>query len=399
MTERESNSNPASKLPGNEQQAMIAASLKKIKNTFLVMSGKGGVGKSSVSVNLAIALSHKGYKVGLMDVDIHGPDIPRMLGLTQMIGGNENQKMVPVSYGPNLSVVSIESLLPDKDDAIIWRGPRKNSVIQQFIGDVEWGELDYLIIDSPPGTGDEPLTIAQNIPGAKAIIVTTPQEVSLADVRKSISFCKVVNMEIFGIIENMSGLKCPHCDEMISLFGSGGGENMARSYSLPLLGKIPFDLQMVLCGDNGVTYQENFPNSDVSRTFSEISDGMIKNQLVKKEKTPVEQVIFVIPITDDNLVGHFDHCEQFSMMYVEGERIVRKEIRTPPPLEPGKLPKWLGRLGTNIIITRGMGNQALELFKENGIQVLPGATETTPETLVVDYLNNTLVTDNNNYQH
>jgi len=399
MSVSESNEFSTPKQPRNEQEAMVAASLKKIKNTFLVMSGKGGVGKSSVSVNLAIALSNKGYKVGLMDVDIHGPDIPRMLGLEQMIGGNENQKMVPVSYDPNLSVVSIESLLPNKDDAIIWRGPRKNGVIQQFIGDVEWGELDYLIIDSPPGTGDEPLTIAQTIPDAKAIIVTTPQEISLADVRKSISFCKVVNMEIFGIIENMSGLKCPHCDEMISLFGSGGGEHTAKSYNLPLLGKIPFDLQMVLCGDSGITYQENFPNSDVSRTFSDITDAMVKKQFKKKEPAVTEQVIFVVPIADGKLANHFGHCQQFAMMYVEGEKIVRKEIRTPPPHEPGMLPKWLNRLGTNVIIAGGMGNQALELFKQNGIQVMLGAPEAEPETLVMNYLNNTLVTGENVCDH
>lgn len=164
--------------PKSEQDVRVEQSLAKIKNKFLVMSGKGGVGKTSVSVNLSIALAQKGHKVGLMDVDIHGPDAPRMLGLKDLLDVAENRKLKPLSYSENLKVVSIESLIVNKDDAIIWRGPMKNSIIKQFLGEVGWGDLDYLVIDSPPGTGDEPLTIAQTISDAKAIIVTTPQEVS-----------------------------------------------------------------------------------------------------------------------------------------------------------------------------------------------------------------------------
>ena len=203
----------------SDHDALVEKSLKKIKNKFIVMSGKGGVGKTSVSVNLAMGLAGKGYKVGIMDVDLHGPDVPRMLGLKGMLTLNQNQKLIPMSYSENLQAVSVESLTQNKDDAIIWRGPLKHSAIRQFIADVEWGELDFLIIDSPPGTGDEPLTVAQTIKDAKAIIVTTPQEVALADIRKSINFCKTVKMEIFGLIENMSGFTCPNCGEKIDLFG------------------------------------------------------------------------------------------------------------------------------------------------------------------------------------
>ncbi|MCP4687252.1 MAG: Mrp/NBP35 family ATP-binding protein, partial [Desulfobacterales bacterium] len=201
----------ADAMPKPDPDEEAKKSLKKIRNKFIVMSGKGGVGKTSVSVNLAVALAEKGFKVGLMDVDIHGPDIPRMLGLRGMLDVNENRKLKPIMHSDNLAAVSMESLMPAKDDAIIWRGPVKHSAIRQFIGDVDWGELDYLIIDAPPGTGDEPLTVAQLIPDARAVIVTTPQEVALADVRKSINFCKSVNMEIFGLVENMSGYTCPHC--------------------------------------------------------------------------------------------------------------------------------------------------------------------------------------------
>jgi ATP-binding protein involved in chromosome partitioning len=255
-----------------DQEALVKRSLQKIKNKFIVLSGKGGVGKTSVSVNLAIALAAKGYNVGIMDVDLHGPDVPRMLGLKGLLGLNENRKLNPMAYSENLKAVSIESLSARKDDAIIWRGPLKNAAIQQFISEVEWGELDYLIIDSPPGTGDEPLTVAQTIADAKAIIVTTPQEVSLADVRKSISFCNVVNMEIFGLIENMSGFSCPHCSEKIDLFGSGGGEKTARTAGIKFLGRIPFDLDVVACGDSGTSFQKKNKNSPVTKAFADITE-------------------------------------------------------------------------------------------------------------------------------
>ncbi|MCP4372011.1 MAG: Mrp/NBP35 family ATP-binding protein [Deltaproteobacteria bacterium] len=260
--------------PQAAQDAAVNDSLKKIKNKFIVLSGKGGVGKTSTSVNLAIALSKKGKKVGIMDVDLHGPDIPRMLGLEGMLNLNSNRKLNPMSYSENLKAVSIESLTASKDEAIIWRGPIKYSAIKQFIGDVEWGELDFLIIDSPPGTGDEPLTIAQTISDAKAIIVTTPQEVSLADVRKSINFCKTVKMEIFGLVENMSGFECPHCGEAINLYGSGGGEKTAQTMGVKFLGKIPFDPKVVSCGDSGTSVLDTDKDSMVAKAFDGVAERM-----------------------------------------------------------------------------------------------------------------------------
>jgi Mrp family chromosome partitioning ATPase len=260
--------------PHAEQDAKVKASLGRIKHKFIIMSGKGGVGKTSTSVNLSIALAAKGFKVGLMDVDLHGPDIPRMLGLQGQLDVGPNRKLSPAAYSENLKAVSIESLTPSKDDAIIWRGPIKYSAIQQFIGDVDWGELDFLIIDSPPGTGDEPLTVAQTIRDAYAIIVTTPQEIALADVRKSISFCKTVKMQIFGVIENMSGFPCPHCGKPIEIFGSGGGERTAQKFGLNFLGRIPFDPKVVMCGDSGTCYREVQPDSIVSRAFDDIADKM-----------------------------------------------------------------------------------------------------------------------------
>ena len=259
-----------------EQDTAVNESLGKIKNKILVMSGKGGVGKTSTSVNLSIALADKGYNVGIIDVDLHGPDVPRMLGLEGTPQVNENKKLNPISHSETLKAISIESFTPNKDDAIIWRGPLKFSAIKQFIGDIDWGNLDFLIIDAPPGTGDEPLTVAQTIADAKAIIVTTPQEVALADVRKSINFCKTVKMEIFGLIENMSGFSCPHCGEMIELFGTGGGEKTANQMGVRFLGRIPFDPKMVACGDSGVCYQESHSDSAVTKAFTDVAETMSK---------------------------------------------------------------------------------------------------------------------------
>ncbi len=256
-------------------ETAVKNSLNNIKRKLIVMSGKGGVGKSSSAVNLALALARKGAQVGLLDVDLHGPDIPRMLGLNGMLDMNAEQQLIPKRYSPNLAAVSVESLTGGRDDAIIWRGPVKYSVIQQFIGQVAWGRLDFLLIDAPPGTGDEPLTIAQTIPDAEAVIVTTPQEVSLADVRKSINFCKTVKMPIFGLVENMSGLVCPHCNGSIDLFGSGGGERTARQMNVPFLGRVPFDPEMVACGDSGVAYQEQHPGSPVTLAFQAIADRLM----------------------------------------------------------------------------------------------------------------------------
>jgi ATP-binding protein involved in chromosome partitioning len=257
-------------------KAAVADSLSKIKHKIIVMSGKGGVGKTSVSVNLALALANNGHRVGLMDVDLHGPDVPRMLGLKGMLDVNGQQKLDPMAYSNNLFVISIESLMTGTDHAVIWRGPMKYSAIQQFIGEVSWGELDFLIVDCPPGTGDEPLTIAQTIPDAKAVIVTTPQEVSLADVRKSINFCKTVKMEIFGLVENMSGFACPHCNTVIDMFGSGGGEKTAQAMEIPFLGRIPFDNHVVKCGDNGIALNVEYADTPVAQAFAAVA-GKLEN--------------------------------------------------------------------------------------------------------------------------
>jgi ATP-binding protein involved in chromosome partitioning len=281
------NAQIADKMPQPDPDALARQSLQKIKHKLMVMSGKGGVGKTSVSVNLAISLAERGFKVGLLDVDIHGPDIPRMLGLQGMMGVSEGRRMAPMRFSENLTAVSMESLMQDKDEAIIWRGPMKHGAIRQFIGEVEWGSLDFLVIDAPPGTGDEPLTVAQLIKDAQAVIVTTPQEVALADVRKSINFCKTVKMEICGVIENMSGYTCPHCSQTIYLFGSGGGEKTALAAGLPFLGKIPFDPDIVQCADAGISYQAQHAGSTAANAFSNIAELVADRTANKSGQKPV----------------------------------------------------------------------------------------------------------------
>ncbi|MCK5837085.1 MAG: Mrp/NBP35 family ATP-binding protein [Desulfobacula sp.] len=260
-----------------QEDVAIKNSLSKIKHKIFVLSGKGGVGKSSVSANLAACLSKKGYKTGLMDVDVHGPSIAQMLGLKDLLEISEKQLLIPKVINGNLKVVSVQALMQDKDQAIIWRGPAKTGMIKQFVSSVEWGELDFLVIDAPPGTGDEPLTVVQTIPEALGVVVTTPQEVALADIRKSISFCKTVKLKTLGIVENMASFKCPHCNEPINLFSSGGGERTAKAQGLEFLGSLPFDTQVVTSGDAGIPMMFDEDNeSEFTKAFDKIVENILK---------------------------------------------------------------------------------------------------------------------------
>jgi Mrp family chromosome partitioning ATPase/predicted Fe-Mo cluster-binding NifX family protein len=395
------------------QDIEIKERLAHIKNKILVMSGKGGVGKSSIAAYLAVFLANKGYKVGLMDVDLHGPSIPRLLGLTGgLLPSAREGKAVPVQFLPNLEVISIESLMGEnKDLATIWRGPIKIGVIRQFISDIDWSDLDYLIIDSPPGTGDEPLTVAQTIPDAKAVIVTTPQEISLADVRKSINFCRQVHMDILGIVENMSGLMCPHCGKRIDLFKSRGGQITAEKEKLTLLGSLPIEPEVVNRGDLGRLDDLMEKSNPFNREFEKIVETIIKKTTKeaapmqkdekerKAQKAPAQSVVFAVPTAEGKLCSHFGHCDQFALIETAQGEIKAKTMHTPPPHEPRVLPKWLHEMGAHIIIAGGMGSSAQQLFSENGIKVVTGAPADTPESLVRQYLSDSLVTGGNVCDH
>ena len=270
------------------QDRRIENALARIKYKLFIMSGKGGVGKSSISVNMAAALARKGYRVGLMDVDIHGPSVPRLLGLTGQLELDGERKVHPKKYNENLHVVSMESLLLDPDQAVLWRGPMKTSAIRQFISDVDWGELDFLVVDSPPGTGDEPMTVLKTIPEALCVVVTTPQEVSLADVRKAINFLQYAQANILGVVENMSGLVCPHCGTSIDLFKKGGGRELAEAYGLEFLGAIPLDPATVVAGDRGVPVvllDQDTPAKAALLALGDTLDTAAKNSLEAASST------------------------------------------------------------------------------------------------------------------
>jgi len=250
--------------------AQVRQRMAQIKHKILVLSGKGGVGKSTVAVNLALSLSLAGKRTGLLDIDIHGPSVPKILNLEGRMAHSGVEAILPIEVGTNLKVMSIAFFLTSPDDAVIWRGPMKYQMIKQFLKDVQWGELDYLIIDSPPGTGDEPLSIIQLLENADgAVVVTTPQEVALADVRKSITFCRSLNLPVLGVLENMSGFVCPKCGERTDIFKSGGGENMALSMNVPFLGRIPIDPQIVEACDSGQPYVDKYRQSQAAKAFNE----------------------------------------------------------------------------------------------------------------------------------
>jgi ATP-binding protein involved in chromosome partitioning len=229
----------------------LQSRLCRIGHKIVVLSGKGGVGKSTVAVNLSMALRLAGKRVGLLDIDIHGPSVPTMLGLDHVMTRGGAEGLLPIEL-EGIRVMSIGFLLPNRNDAVIWRGPMKHNVIKQFLKDVVWGDLDYLIVDSPPGTGDEPLAVCQLIGQLDgAVIVTTPQRVAEQDVRKSITFCRQLRVPVLGVVENMSGFICPKCGEITHILPAGGGKRLAVDMRVPFLGAIPMDPAIAEACDSG----------------------------------------------------------------------------------------------------------------------------------------------------
>ncbi|WP_445474113.1 Mrp/NBP35 family ATP-binding protein [Methanococcoides methylutens] len=266
---------PESLLNAKPEEPKLVTNLRGIKKKIMVMSGKGGVGKSTVSANLAATLADRGYKVGLLDSDIHGPTIPTMFGVEGQRPTVGEKGIVPVKVNDNLKVMSVGLLLDSDDSPVIWRGPAKMGAIKQFLEEVDWGVLDYLIIDLPPGTGDEPLSIAQligNLDGA--VVVTTPQDVALTSVRKSLNFAKMIEVPVIGMVENMSGIVCPHCDEMIHVFGSGGVSKAAEDFGVKVLGTLPIETDIAATSDSGKVHEDIKGNSEWYRIFNEIVDAV-----------------------------------------------------------------------------------------------------------------------------
>ncbi|OGV35976.1 MAG: chromosome partitioning protein ParA [Lentisphaerae bacterium GWF2_45_14] len=386
------------------EELQLQGRMRSIKQKFIVLSGKGGVGKSTVAANLAVSLALKGKKTGLLDVDLHGPSIPGLLGIKdKRILTDANGNITPLDVSENLKVVSVGLLLDSHKDAVIWRGPMKYGVIRQFLKDVEWGDLDYLVIDSPPGTGDEPLSVAQLVGfNSAAVIVTTPQMIAIDDVRRGISFCEKLDIPVAGIIENMSGFSCPHCNELSNLFGSGGGEKLAEECKVPFLGKIPITPEIASGGDKGQTFVKEYSQTAAAKAFDKIVDSLIsKTEKNDNQIKETKQMKIAIPTAAKKLCMHFGHCEEFALIDVDStaKKILKTEYVVPPPHEPGLLPKWLHEKGANVIVAGGMGQRAQNLFAENNIIVVTGAIGEAPEDIALAYLNKTLQTGSNTCDH
>jgi len=397
-----------------EDEALVRR-LSRIKHKILVLSGKGGVGKSTVAVNLAVTLAMEGWKTGLLDVDFHGPSVPTLLHLKGELFKATEGGILPVESSYGIQVVSLGFALGHSDEAVIWRGPMKMGVIKQLISDVLWGELDFLIVDFPPGTGDEPLSVAQFIPESDgAVIVTTPQDLSLQDVRKSINFCRQLKIPVLGVIENMSGLLCPHCGKMIEVFKSGGGEAMAKEMGVPFLGRIPMDPQIVGGSDEGKPFIYHHRETESAQAFLRAIQPVLQLQRQSKPETgrisrlpqPIKEKEMkswkiAVPTAEGRLCSHFGHCEQFALFDVDADSktILKTTMVVPPPHEPGLLPKWLQEQGADVIIAGGMGSRAQELFLGKGIKVVTGASQEVPAKVVADYLTGALKTGSNVCDH
>ncbi|NLP09772.1 Mrp/NBP35 family ATP-binding protein [bacterium] len=250
----------------------LAKTISDITYQIIVLSGKGGVGKSTIAANLAMSLALSGRSVGLLDIDFHGPSIPKLMGMENKKAEARDGSLIPLSYGEKLKIMSLGLLLQNERQAVIWRGPMKMGAIKQLLQDVEWGKLDYLIVDCPPGTGDEPLSIVQLLKNPTgAVVVTQPQELSVADVRRSISFCSQLNLPVLGVLENMSGFICPQCGETVDIFKSGGGEKLAQAMQVPFLGKIPIDPTIVQAGDNGEPFIYFYAKTETGAIFNRIT--------------------------------------------------------------------------------------------------------------------------------
>ena len=373
-----------------EQEIMVRESLKKIKNKIMVMSGKGGVGKSTVAVCLAIDLSGRGYKTGILDVDIHGPSVPRMLGISGFLDVSSSQLLIPKTITVNLCAVSIEYLLADKDQAVIWRGPLKHSAIAQFIGQVAWGELDYLIIDSPPGTGDEPLSVAQLIPDAKGVIVTQPQEISLADVRKCITFCRQLEMEPIGIIENMSGVICPHCGKKFYIFKSGGGERTASAAGIPFLGTLSFDPAVVEATDEGrlLIYMSD-EKRPYNQDFKKITDNVIKRiEETKVEPVSLEEIRkskwikIAVPLSKEKVAPLYDADRIVIYEVVNGDVRYLNTVKQEGHIMPSDIKNFQ----VNLIIVKDIKDKARYVLNRDRIGVVSNVPDLPPEKLIKEFL-------------
>jgi len=382
--------------------------LGRIGRVVAVMSGKGGVGKSTVAAALALGLARAGRRTGLLDVDFHGPSVPTLLGLRAERATLDDRRLRPVPAAPNLAVMSLGFLLAEADQAVIWRGPMKIGVINQLLGDVAWGDLDVLVLDCPPGTGDEPLTIGQIVPTAEVILVGTPQEVAMSDVRKAASFCRQVGLAVRGLVETMGTMRCPSCGAEVPLFRRAAGTPPAPG--IPVLARVPFDPALQAACDEGRLATFLAEEGPTAGVLAGLADQVASGFGLAADPTPVPDsgttnpretstMRYAIPTADGRLTLHFGHADQFALVDAADGEIQSVRSAPPPPHAPGVLPQWLKEQGVDVVIAGGMGQRAQALFAEQGIEVVVGAPAETPEDLVRRHLAGTLVSGTNICDH
>lgn len=384
-----------------QQQAQQKAS--EVKHKILVMSGKGGVGKTTIAVNLAFALAEKGMDVGILDTDMHGPNAAFMAGVEGMgVHGTAEGTLEPLQAAKGVRVLSISGFLPSRDTPVIWRGPRKAGAIQQLLGEGNWKGVEALVVDSPPGTGDEPMSVAQLIPDADGVVVvTTPQEVSLLDSRKCINFVRELDLPVLGVVENMSSFICSKCGHRTELFKSGGGKKAAEEMDVPFLGKVPLTEDVVTSGDEGRPLVVSKPDDPAAKALLAVAEALIERlkkettepKTSAKEETHEEAAektagsgVRSVAVAAEGSEGleaavaqHFGRCPYYALVEVEGDQIKNVRSEKNPHFEahaPGQVPKFVKDLGADVILTGGMGRRAQQLFDKFGIAIGSGASGT-----------------------
>ncbi|MBC3795770.1 iron-sulfur cluster carrier protein MrpORP [Acetobacterium tundrae] len=333
--------------------------LSKIKKVIGVVSGKGGVGKSLVTSLLAVTMNRRGYKTAILDADITGPSIPKAFGINTKAMSSE-LGLFPIASKTDIDIMSINLLLENETDPVIWRGPIIANTVKQFWTDVIWGDVDYMFIDMPPGTGDVPLTVFQSLPVDGIIIVTSPQELVSMIVSKAVKMAEVMDIPVIGVVENMSYFECPDCGKKHQIFGESHIEEVAKEHGIDLIAKMPIDTALAGACDKGMI---------------ELFDGTWLDHIADTLEMNGEKKMKIAVASDNGLVtGHFGHCESFMIFDVENNKIVKSEAVPNPGHKPGFLPVFLHDMGVNVIIAGGMGGGAVDIFNEKNIEVITGAS-------------------------
>ncbi|MCP4606317.1 MAG: P-loop NTPase [Proteobacteria bacterium] len=371
------------------EEKMAFSAMAGIPHKILVMSGKGGVGKTTVAVNLAYVFAAMGKQVGIMDADLHGPNVALMTGVDGIpIFGNDDG-LTPLVAANQVKVLSIASFLPGADCPVIWRGPRKSMAIRQFLGQGDWSGVEVLIVDCPPGTGDEPMSVAELIPDADGVvIVTSPQDVALLDSRKCVNFVKELNHKVLGIVENFAGFACPKCSHQVDLFKIGGGEQAALKLGVPFLGRIPITPKMVDSGDAGKPLVANVPDDPAVFALKTVAETIMEHwkadpqeDAMESEESKMSKKKIAIAAEDDKgLDGqvsmHFGRCPYYLLADVEDGKLVGHKIVENAHFgnhRPGQMPVFIRDLGADVILAGGMGPKAIDMFQSFGIEVATGA--------------------------